>query len=316
MTRRYIVLALTAVTALSAAGCADLGAPAEPVIVTETVATVTGAPLQGGVGAAPGEQSSPSGLPVLPPGHQGPGTPGEPAGIPEHGGAVDLNGVVNLVQGPAGVAVAPVGDPGEVASAGAWQSGVAWSTIKVPLAVAVERSNPQVLTNSASAITVSDNQAAEALWLSLGGGQASASAVMAVLAEGDDPVSQVPAVHTRAGYSIFGQTQWSLGDQTRFASALPCLNGASRVVELMGQISPSQQWGLGRIPGARFKGGWGPGESGGYLVRQFGIVPGAGGDIAVALAVQAPTFEAGTAALSTLADGLAPQLSTMPGGSC
>lgn len=178
------------------------------------------------------------------------------------------------------------------------------------------RTAPQALENSASAITVSDNQAAESLWAALGGGDAAASAVGAVLAEGGDTVSQVPSVHTRAGYSIFGQTRWSLADQARFASNLPCLGGAGRVVDLMGQIAPEQQWGLGRIPGARFKGGWGPGETGGYLVRQFGLVPGDGGDMAVALAVEAPTFEAGTAALSSMADALAPSLASLPGGGC
>lgn len=304
--RRAVALSLALALVSATAGCAGLNGGGATVVVTETVATVTGAPVQGGVGA----QSAPADAGPEP----GAAPSAEPAPAP--GLAADLDAVVAAVAGPAGVVVAPVGNPGQVASAGAWQSGVAWSTIKVPLAIAVARSNPAALETSASAITVSDNQAAESLWAALGGGDAAASAVGAVLREGGDTGSQVPSVHTRSGYSIFGQTQWSLADQARFATALPCLSGAGRVVDLMGQITPEQQWGLGRILGARFKGGWGPGEQGGYLVRQFGLVPGAGGDIAVAIAVQAPTFEAGTAALSTMVDALASQLSTMPGGSC
>ena len=47
----------------------------------------------------------------------------------------------------------------------------------------------------------------------------------------------------------------------------------------MGRIVPEQRWGLGRVPGIRFKGGWGPSErpEGGYEVIQVGIA-GAEGD--------------------------------------
>lgn len=296
-----VALAVAAVTVV--AGCAVPGG-SDPVVVTETVATVTGAPVQGGVAVPPDAAGSASGP-----------LPSAPAPVPA-GSDADLAAVAGSVAMPSGIALTSVGGGAPAQVAGDWQSGVAWSTIKVPLAVAVARTAPGTLESSASAITVSDNQAAEALWNSLGGGDAAASAVAAVLAEGGDSVSQVPSVITRDGYSIFGQTQWSLADQARFASALPCLASSGRVMDLMGQISPDQQWGLGQIPGAQFKGGWGPGEAGGYLVRQFGLVPGAGGDVAVALAVQAPTFEAGAAALTTMAGVLAAQLVSIPGGTC
>lgn len=304
--RTLVLSALSVVVTLATAGCAGLVEGGGAVVVTETVATVTGVPVQGGVDVPAVSADPPPAQPAAPP-HASAQTSAE---------AADLAAVVSVVPGPAGVALAPVGRPDQVSTAGSWQSGVAWSTIKVPLAVAVARTTPQALENSASALTVSDNQAAESLWAALGGGDAAASAVGAVLAEGGDTVSQVPSVHTRAGYSIFGQTRWSLVDQARFASNLPCLGGAGRVVDLMGQITPEQQWGLGRIPDARFKGGWGPGETGGYLVRQFGLVPGAGGDVAVALAVEAPTFESGAAALSSMAEALAPRLASLPGGEC
>lgn len=303
--RRFGFAALASALALvlTAGGCASfdmIGQPQGVVVVTETVATVTGAPTQGGVDTSPPD---PEALPEP-----------EPPRAPESS-AADLDAVVAASPLTAGIAVGPVGGA-EISSAGAWQTGVAWSTIKVPLAIAVARVSPQPLEANATAITVSDNPAADNLWAALGGGTTSSSSISTVLAEGGDTTSQVPSTHTRPGYSIYGQTRWSLADQTRFATALPCLSGAARVVDLMGQISPAQRWGLGRIPGARFKGGWGPGENGGYLVRQFGLVPGAGGDVAVSIAVEAPTFESGTGALSTMADTLAPQLASIQGGTC
>jgi hypothetical protein len=296
-----VVAACTLAVAL--AGCGGLVPGGdEVVVVTSTVTTVTPGPgVQGGVSDVE--------APVPPGGPDGSGTP---AGA--RGG--DLDEVVAAAAGYSGIAVSPVGGREPVEVAGSWTTGVAWSTIKVPLALAVARSAPGDLEAATTAITVSDNAAAESLWGALGGGEAAAASVGAVLAEGGDTTSQVPAVRTRPGYSIFGQTTWSITDQARFGSRLPCLGTSERVLDLMGQVSPDQRWGLGRIPGARFKGGWGPGVNGGYLVRQFGIVPGAGGDLAVAIATDAPSFGAGTTTLSGIADALAPKLSAIPGGTC
>ena len=56
----------------------------------------------------------------------------------------------------------------------------------------------------------------------------------------------------------------------------------------MCRIVPEQRWGIGAIPGIRFKGGWGPSEDGGHDVIQVGIA----GDVVIALAAHAPDFEA------------------------
>ncbi len=217
--------------------------------------------------------------------------------------------MIDKVPGPVGIAVTAVGGREDVVSAGDWQSGVAWSTIKVPLAIAVERSSPPALDEAATAITESDNDAAESLWNVLGGEAASATAIDAVLSEAGDISTLVPA-------PFFGETEWRLTNQARFGSRLPCIESSTRVLELMGQITPDQSWGLGRIPGSRFKGGWAPDENGGYLVRQFGIVPAAGGDVAVAIAIDSPSFDEGTESLSRVAEALAPQLRSMRGGRC
>lgn len=92
-------------------------------------------------------------------------------------------------------------------------------------------------------------------------------------------------------------------DSALFAANLPCVPGSEYVIDQMGQINPDQRWGLGTIPGAHFKGGWGPDEDGAYLVRQIGFFDGPMGRIGVALAAHPSdgTYETGQSALNDLA---------------
>lgn len=181
--------------------------------------------------------------------------------------------------GSASVAVAR---NGSTVSAGFTAPAPAWSTSKVPLAVAALRANPGLADTAAAAITVSDNDAAQALWDSLGGGEAAAGAVQQIIAEAGEAIA-VPAQVTRPGFTVFGQTQWSVDSQARFAAALPSLAGAAPVLELMGEVSPEQSYGLGTLPGCAFKGGWGPDESGMYLARQMGVLADGSGVALIAI---------------------------------
>ena len=104
------------------------------------------------------------------------------------------------------------------------------------------------------------------------------------------------ASRTRAATAPFGRTVWSLRSALTFYAALargellPAAD-TERVLDAMGRIVPEQRWGLGRVPGIRFKGGWGPSErpDGGYEVIQVGIA----GDSGVrAVAARAEDFEA------------------------
>ncbi|MGP9722776.1 hypothetical protein ACT3SZ_02015 [Corynebacterium sp. AOP40-9SA-29] len=197
------------------------------------------------------------------------------------------------VSGSAGVALL---DDGALRTGGSLAdlADAAWSTSKVPVAIAA-------LTNAGGdgqndldglmrqAITVSDNDAAEALWASLGDEAAAAAATQDVLRQGGDTTTTVPAQKLRAEFSTFGQTTWTLGDQARFAAGLRCVAGSAPVLEAMGEVAAGQDYGLGRLDGARFKGGWGPGEDGSYLVRQFGLIPAQDGTmVPVAVAATAP----------------------------
>ncbi|CAM3820708.1 hypothetical protein [Corynebacterium frankenforstense] len=249
---------------------------------------------------------------------------------------------------PVGVAVA---DPLGVHTGGEIESASAWSTIKVPIAVAAERvatgagaadgadgavaaedasadgaggaagagSRPDTDTDAGSgatgdtwidqlveqAITVSDNDAANSLWLSLGDTSTASQATDAVLADGGDELTDVETDVLRSGFSAWGQTDWAVAAQARFALSLPEMAGAERVVEAMGQISPDQAYGLGRIDGAHFKGGWGPNDqTGAYEVRQFGFVDTDCGVRGLAVATDGGDYAQGQEVLDELARGL------------
>ncbi|AEK37902.1 putative secreted protein [Corynebacterium variabile DSM 44702] len=216
-------------------------------------------------------------------------------------------------------------DNGSVVTAGDLETTVAWSTSKVPVAVAALRAVEDgtslsdaatVQGNVTSAITASDNGAAQALWDSLGDPATAGAKVEDVLREGGDASTTVQTQVVRDGFTSFGQTLWSTVDQVRFAGGLSCLAGAQPVLTAMGQISVGQDYGLGRIPEARYKGGWGPDTSGSYQVRQFGLVPGADGTLVpVAVAVTSPdgSYESGSAALSEIVDQLSGTLSGVHG---
>lgn len=220
-----------------------------------------------------------------------------------------VDGVVAVYGGTASLAVSN----GSAEFVGGADSALpAWSTIKVPIAIAALRHDPSWESAAAAAIESSDNAAAETLWNSVTPQQ-----VEAVLAEAGAPIA-VNTVTTRPEFSIYGQTLWVPSMQARFAAHLPCVDGAQPVLEMMGRIVPGQDYGIGQLDGARFKGGWGPDNSGKYEVRQFGRVPGPNGDVAIALTA-APadgTYATAQAMATQLAQGLTTITADLPPAAC
>ena len=216
---------------------------------------------------------------------------------------------------PVGISLYRLGPPTSGITLGTKTVGVAWSTSKVPVAIAALNRSPSSSTRSAvkAAITVSDNAAASALWSHLGSGKVAARRATAILRAGGDPVTDIQAVQVRPPYTAFGQTRWSIRRAARFAAHLPCLGGsAPTIIRYMRQVTPSQQWGIGRIGGVAFKGGWGP-EGSGYLVRQLGFVRIRGSVIGVAaIADSSAGLWAGTADLDRVASWLEPWLGRLP----
>lgn len=230
--------------------------------------------------------------------------------------AAGLSGEVGAVIGPPGSA--------EATSFGSLQSGSAWSTSKVPIALRVlaDAGGPSGLsstqaTEMRSALTLSDNEAAAALFADLerghGGLTGASAAVGEVLREGGDAGTQI-STQGRSEFSTYGQTEWSLANQQRFTSSLAagCVVGAESsdyVLGLMGEVS-SDTWGLGSagLP-ARWKGGWGPGVDGRYLVRQMGILYVGDREAVVTLAARPADgqFASGESMATALAQWLAKQ---------
>ena len=208
---------------------------------------------------------------------------------------------------------------------GSWRTGPGWSTVKVPLAIAaVAKAHGQpeadVQRLVRLSITASDNAAAEQLWAFLGEPHTAAAQVQAVLRSGGDGATSVQSQRVRAGFSAFGQTTWSLANQAVFVAALPCLKYSGAVLQLMGDVESDQRWGIGAVGlPAQFKGGWGPGPGGGYLVRQMGIVTLANGariGLTIASEPADGRFETGTANLTALARWAVANIKTTGPGGC
>ncbi len=190
----------------------------------------------------------------------------------------------------------------------------AWSTIKPLLLVSLidkaggaKRLSPSERADARSAITESDNEATQRLFAALswrvGGSEAAARQMERMLVRGGDP-------KTRIALPFYGLTRWSVERASVFMSSLArgCLvprSSTKYVLNLMGRVIHEQRWGLGKIKGARFKGGWGPDTDGRFLVRQMGLLPTAGGKrkVVVALAVRPAdgSFERGAWQLGRLA---------------
>ncbi|MFN8149550.1 MAG: hypothetical protein U0R24_00285 [Solirubrobacterales bacterium] len=205
---------------------------------------------------------------------------------------------------------------------GSLQSGAAWSTIKVPIALQVidEAGGAENLTGEqradvTAAITQSDNDAAARLFDGLvqshGSVEAASDAVTQLLRKAGDEETTVSS-QGRDGYSSYGQTEWSLTAQQTFMGALlnGCIGDASGrelVLGDMGKVT-SDTWGLGSagVP-ALWKGGWGPGTDGAYLVRQMGQIEVGGSKYAIAIAAIADdgAFESGQNAATQVASWLA-----------
>jgi len=233
--------------------------------------------------------------------------------------AADFARLETKLHAVAGIAVSAVGNGQAPIMLGDWEHGPAWSTIKVPLIIAALRQeNPPTVTDAmTAAITESDNAAAESIWASLGDPVTAARKVDAVLRLTGDSTT-VQSQKVRPEFTAFGQTDWSLTDQARFTSVAVCDSANAPVFALMGRVQPDQRWGIGTVPGAQFKGGWGPSPTGSYLVRQLGVLPAPNGRIAVALAAQPASgkFDDGTAALDEMASWLTAHLGALPAGQC
>lgn len=225
--------------------------------------------------------------------------------------------------GQVGLVVVPVGGGREdVVRFGPAPGGMAWSTAKVPIAIAARSAQPDstaIAAQVASAVRYSDNDAVLALWNSLGGSGQARAATDAVLAAAGDTTTRV-GENEDLGTTVFGYTTWRLEDQALFTAGIACLPEAEPVVAEMEDVVVEQSWGLGTVEGTAFKGGWGTyGDV--STSRQMGLVPVGGAlgadtpAIAVAMTVENPASD-GAAELTALAGWLQDNLDAFPTGTC
>lgn len=221
---------------------------------------------------------------------------------------------------------ATIGSPGRPPALvlGSRESGSAWSTIKVPMALAlIEEPGPLTSRQSsliAAAISVSDNQAAEAIFGDLvrkhGSKEGAAGAIEEVLREAGDQATQVSVVG-RDGFSPYGQTEWSLPLQHLFISRLAasCIGDPDAREIVLGHMREvGDAWGLGAVGAELWKGGWGPGTDGRYEARQMGVLD-SGAVVTLAVASHDGSFGSAQSAASEVARLLASHASSYGGAS-
>jgi hypothetical protein len=233
--------------------------------------------------------------------------------------ATEFTQLENSLHAAMGLVVTAVGANPKQLVLGEWTSGPAWSTVKVPLTItALGEEHPPVITDSMrTAITESDNAAAESIWEKLGDPVTAARKVENVLSKYGDPTT-VEWRKVRPEFTAFGQTIWSLSNQARFTAAAVCDSANAPIFTLMGQVENDQRWGLGVIPNTRFKGGWGPSPTGSYLVRQLGVLKMPTGLTAIAVATQPASglFTDGTQELTEVSKWLSQHMAALPVGRC
>jgi len=235
-----------------------------------------------------------------------------------------------------GVAVAPLG--GTTAFVfGDWPGGEAWSTIKVPLALAVVQTSSGISLGDGSdkypygackadpstgeairkALVNSDNCSAWQLWEGLGGDNSrAAAAVTQVLRSGGDATTTVTS--TGNGHRLTsGMTVWSLTDQATFAAHLPQLDGSQLVWTTMGLPAGDSGAGTGLhiFAGAHVKDGAGSAPPGGPVTRQLGVIS-VGDGMCSAVAIGTDRSGSAFSTLTSIASVLRANMAALPAGPC
>ena len=297
--------------ALTLSACGDEDAADNSPTFVNTEARGTADPLYGKetTSAAPAVSSAP------PAASSAPSSSTEPPAAPPSGDVPAVLDRIVAEHGDVGIAVS---DGTTAIEAGRTAPEAAWSTSKVPVLIAANRTGAADGQLVSSAITYSDNEAAKAAWAALGEGTAAAQATQSVIAEAGDTATQVQSQVTRPEFTAFGQTMWGVGNQAKFMARVRCVEGAQPIVDAMGVADPAQAYGLRTLPGALMKGGWGPSPAGAYDVRQMGIVQLDGHDVAVALIASSPDgqYASAQSVLTSMAEALAQSETQWPSPAC
>ena len=202
------------------------------------------------------------------------------------------------------IGIVLIDDDDAAVTAGDVTSLAAWSTIKVPVAMAATEhcdASEEVLdTLITSTIEVSDNGSADQLWMCLAAAGGAKKLVADELAKADATATLEEA---------WGTSEWSLNSQARYAHYLAELSDRepdNAVLDKMVHVDKSQSWGLGAL-GIPFKGGWSDDTDGSWQSRQLGFGQFADKRYGISMAAisEDGSFEDTTDALDELAEALA-----------
>ncbi len=224
-----------------------------------------------------------------------------------------------------GVAIAPLAPVGQqtVAAfeAGTVNTGKAWATLDVAIALAVMREpkQPEDLDYLLNRALIEGSTAAdEALWSFLGDPEDAAEKTRAILQEAGDNATVVRSTSPDPDVQPYAQTLWSNRAQAQFGAAIYCMDGTWSVMNRMDDQPAEARWGLGRLARTQYKSGSGTQPNGTLLVRQFGAATLANGDrvgIGISAVASADAEQQAKDAISELADTIYNQ-ATGFGGSC
>ena len=246
------------------------------------------------------------------------GAPGASTGSPADAVQVVLEDLVAAFPDDAQVSV--VTADGDVVTAGEVPESTAWSTIKVPIAIEALREGGDELDEQAKlAITESDNDAASALFETLGGGYQASTKIDNLLREADDTSTLTLPNAALGGDTGFGMTQWSSADQARFAAWMACSDedAVQHVYRLMADLVDSQAVGVETVEGGHAKSGWGTNEHTGVsTMRQMGTIDTGSGLAAMSIVITGSELEDVTEEIDVLADWLAGHAGELPVVKC
>ncbi|MDO4911523.1 MAG: hypothetical protein Q3972_07245 [Corynebacterium sp.] len=202
--------------------------------------------------------------------------------------------VLNLAaqyQGSIGIALVPVNNPSRSIVLGDRLVAPAWSTLHVPIAMALMKGHSIDTDQLGSFIQETNTDVAAQYYSALGAPPAASVKVNDILRQGGDTTTALSAGTTKP----CSVTAWSLFDQANWAANIRKISGSELVLQAMSDNSGASSFGLGHVDGAIYKTGWGVDFAGDFSVRQFGLAETPFGEYGVSLLVHPGDGSFGTA---------------------
>ena len=203
----------------------------------------------------------------------------------------------------ASVSITPLG--GKTYTIGDHRNDIALSTLKVPIVVAADAHKSGRSSDKSAAIKVSDNNAAQRVYVSMGGDRRS-DLYRHLAKYGDKSTSIHP--------TNWGYTKWHVSNQSKYASKLGCAKIAQPTLKLMRNVTPAHQFGMDQTrlkKQTAQKVGFG-----GTIVRQLAVVKTSDGRVYGVSILANGGFSSGKSKVNKIANWTANRLEALPAQKC